>query len=450
MPKFHVPPAVSRFATNYGMLGVLLVLCVFFSWATYREQHPAGEDAARVAAGELTESSRGEARVLIVGRDSAEDLRFADSLARQLADDRFKVVEKVNGSPRDIRRAIERLADAGTPIDLIVTPKSSQLVVTNIKKRQPALADAEIVVPEDYYWPTFLLMSNLLAVANRIVVIAVIAVGMTMVIITGGIDLSVGSLVALSAVLTAKLILAFGGVDATPAAMTLCCLGAIGICGSVGAFSGLMITVFRIPPFIATLAMMEVARGLALMITRAQSVPGLPPSFDWLGLDADLLSIPNSVLLMGIIYLAAEFVMSRTRLGRFIYAVGGNRRAARLSGIHVNRMLLIVYIVCGAMAGLGGVIEASQFTAGDPKSGLMYELYVIAAVVIGGTSLAGGEGRIFGTLIGAFIIAVIQNGMNLTNVESYTQKVVLGLVILGAVLLDMLRKQGFRGLRQTE
>jgi len=156
------------------------------------------------------------------------------------------------------------------------------------------------------------------------------------------------------------------------------------------------------------------------------------------------------VILLIIIYAAAVFVMSRTKLGRYIYAVGGNRQAARLSGIHVNRVLMAVYVVCGAMAGLGGVIEASQFTAGDPKSGMMYELDVIAAVVVGGTSLTGGEGKVLGTLIGAFIIAVIQNGMNLTKVESNTQKIVLGLIILGAVVLDNLRKQGWSGFRSTD
>jgi ribose transport system permease protein len=135
--------------------------------------------------------------------------------------------------------------------------------------------------------------------------------------------------------------------------------------------------------------------------------------------------------------------MARTTLGRYIYAVGGNAEAARLAGVRVRAVLLLVYTVCAILAGLGGVIMASQLKSGAPTYGLMYELYVIAAVVVGGTSLSGGEGRIFGTLIGAFIIAVIQNGMNLTNVESYTQKVVLGLVILGAVLLDRLKHRGW-------
>jgi ribose transport system permease protein len=134
--------------------------------------------------------------------------------------------------------------------------------------------------------------------------------------------------------------------------------------------------------------------------------------------------------------------MSRTVLGRYIYAIGGNIEAARLSGVPVKRVLLLVYLLNGALAGLGGVITASQLKSGAPTYGLMYELYVIAAVVVGGTSLAGGQGKIFGTLIGAFIIAVIQNGMNLTGVGSYMQKVVLGLVILGAVLLDTLKNRG--------
>ena len=162
-----------------------------------------------------------------------------------------------------------------------------------------------------------------------------------------------GSLLALSAVLTAKLILIAGGAQAGTPTLILCSLAAVGLCALVGGFSGLMITAFRVPPFIATLAMMEVARGLALMITRSRSISGLPAAFDWLGLDADLLSIPNAVLLMALIYAAAHFVMSRSRLGRYIYAVGGNRRAARLSGIPVNRVLIIVYVICGAAGRVG-------------------------------------------------------------------------------------------------
>jgi ribose transport system permease protein len=150
--------------------------------------------------------------------------------------------------------------------------------------------------------------------------------------------------------------------------------------------------------------------------------------------------LPNAVVLMLALYLCAHVLLSRTRVGRYIYAVGSNRQAAHLSGVPVNRVLVLVYAISGALAGLGGVVMASQLRSGSPTYGQMYELYVIAAVVVGGASLSGGRGTVFGTLVGALIIAVIQNGMNLTNVESYTQKVVLGLVILGAVLLDRLRR----------
>jgi len=435
-----MPAAVSRFAAHYGTLGVLLVLCVICSVVTYQRQEPVGEAAARQLAGRLADVLGPQSRVVIVARGHEKDLEFADALATRLEDRGVAVLQQVCGEPAAVRAALEHLANQGARIDLIAAPQSLLLTLTRAQKDLPALSETRIAAPEDYWWPTFLLKDNLLAVANRIVVIAVIAVGMTMVIITGGIDLSVGSLVALSAVLTAKGIVLLGGERASAAAMIGCSLGGIAICAGVGAFSGLMVTLCRVPPFIATLAMMQVARGLALLITRSQSIPGLPRSFAWLGLKADLLGIPNALVLMLLIYALAIFVMGRSRLGRHIYAVGGNRQAARLSGIGVRGVLLTVYVICGAMAGLGGVIEASQFTSGDPKSGAMYELDVIAAEVVGGTSLSGGEGRIYGTLLGALMIAVIQNGMNLINVESNAQRVVLGLVLLGAVLLDMLRK----------
>jgi ribose transport system permease protein len=265
---------------------------------------------------------------------------------------------------------------------------------------------------------------------------------MTMVIITGGIDLSVGSLLALSAVLVARLIRDYaGGVAALGAGLVLASLAAVLICGGVGAFSGLMITRFRIPPFIVTLAMMLVGSGLAYTLAAGQTIYQIPESFIWLGRGADLLNVPNAVVLMFILYALAHVLMSRMKLGRYLYAVGGNSEAARLSGVPVRRVLLFAYTASALLAGLGGVIMASQLKSGSGTYGNMYELYVIAAVVVGGTSLSGGEGKMPGTLIGAFTIAVIQNGMNLTNVESYTQKVVLGLVILGAVLLDRLRHQ---------
>ena len=219
------------------------------------------------------------------------------------------------------------------------------------------------------------------------------------------------------------------------------CIG-IFLCGVIGAFRGVMITRFKIPTFIATLAMMQVAAGIGYIISQGRPIYQIPDSFIWLGRGVDpLFGIPTAVILMVVLYAIAHVMMSRTTLGRYIYAVGGNPEAARLAGIRVNAILLFAYTVCAMLAGLGGVLMASQLKSGAPTYGLSYELYVIAAVVVGGTSLSGGEGRILGTLIGALIIGVIQNGMNLVNVESYTQKVVLGLVILGAVLLDRLKQR---------
>ena len=203
-----------------------------------------------------------------------------------------------------------------------------------------------------------------------------------------------------------------------------------------------MITLFAVPPFIVTLSMMLVASGAAYTLAKGQSIYQLPDRFVWLGLGADLFKIPNSVVLMLVLYVLAHVMMTYMRIGRYLYAVGGNSEAARLSGVPVRRVTLLAYVASALLAGLGGVIMASQHKSGSATYGNMYELYVIAAVVVGGTSINGGEGRMYGTLLGALTIAVIQNGMNLLDVESYTQKIVLGLVILGAVLLDKLPKRG--------
>jgi ribose transport system permease protein len=300
------------------------------------------------------------------------------------------------------------------------------------------------VSPPPYRWPNFLKPDNLLNIANQIAVIAIIAIGMTLVIIAGGIDLSVGSLIALAAVVAALLIRDLGGAEqATPLAQVLGSAGAVVLCGAVGFATGIAVTAFGIPSFIVTLAMMLVASGAAFILAQGQSIYQLPESFVWLGRGATL-GLPNGVWLMAGLYTVAHIFMARTVWGRHIYAVGGNPEASRLSGVPVRTVRVLTYTVSGLLAGLGGVVMASQLSSGAPTYGQMYELYVIAAVVVGGTSLAGGHGKVLGTLIGAFIIAVIQNGMNLTGVESYTQKVVLGLVILAAVLLDLLKRRGWR------
>lgn len=428
----------SHLLTDYGMLLVLVALCLFFSVVTWSEQHPTGAAAARQLAGRIANDFGSGGRVLIVVQRGEDDADFADALQRQLQEAGMHVVDVVGGQPSDARRALEEIAAAQRPLDAIACTQvtSTWGVFDQLGEKFPALQDPQLVRPQSYYWPNFLKTDNLLNVANQIAVIAIIAIGMTMVIITGGIDLSVGSLIALSAVVAAILIRDLaGGVSASAAALVVCSLGGVAVCALSGVFAGVMTTVFRIPPFIGTLAMMLVASGLAYILAQGQSINEIPDTFMWLDRGTTL-GIPNTLVLMVLLYAAAHIMMTRTALGRYIYAVGGNPEAARLSGVPVRRVIVLVYTICGALAGLAGIIMASRFKSGDPKYGLMYELTVIAAAVVGGTSLSGGEGRILGTLIGAFIIAVIQNGMNLTNVESYTQKVVLGLVILGAVLLD--------------
>jgi len=442
-------PLLGRFLSDYGMVFVLALLCLFFSVATYSEQSPTGEGAGRQVAGIIEKQFGQSGRVLIVGRDQPEDIAFVTALSRDVKVSGGQVLAEVKGEPKDAREALQKLAAAGEKIDAIACTQviSAWLVFSDLPTDFPGVGSPVIVKPQTYRWPNFLKSDNLLNIANQIAVIAIVAIGMTIVIVTGGIDLSVGSLIALAAVLAALFIRDFaGGVNASATGMTLACLAALVVCGLVGGFSGAMITLFGIPPFIVTLAMMLVGSGLAYILAKGQSVYQIPDSFVWLGRGADLFGIPNAVLLMLVLYVAAHVLMSRMRLGRYVYAVGGNREAARLSGVPVRRVLMFAYVASAVVAGLGGVIMASQLKSGSPTYGAMYELYVIAAVVVGGASLSGGEGKMLGTLIGAFTIAVIQNGMNLTNVESYTQKVVLGLVILAAVLLDMLRhgRAGFR------
>jgi ribose transport system permease protein len=260
-----------------------------------------------------------------------------------------------------------------------------------------------------------------------------------MVIITAGIDLSVGSLIAFSGVITALTIQSLGGSAPTSGDLWIGAMVGILVCGLAGLFTGGLVTLFRIPAFIATLGIMFIAKGLAFIFSDSAPVPVGNEAFGWLGRGRDFLGLPNSVILMLILFTIAHVMMTRTSIGRYIYAVGGNPEAARLSGVPVKWVLLFVYTLTGLLAGLGGVMEASLHTTGDPKSGDLVELKVIAAVVVGGTSLAGGQGRITGTLIGAFIIAVINNGMNLTGVESHMQKVIYGTVILVAVLIDRLK-----------
>jgi ribose transport system permease protein len=438
--------------SEYGMVLVLVVLAAYYSVATVADQHPEGAAGGAAVARELAGRLPRGARVLVVAGEGQLEAEFAQSAARRLADAGIEVVSKVQGRPLDARAALQQIANRNGKIDAVAASSiaASWSVLEDIGRRFPTLGDVPVSTPHSYRWPNFLMASNLLNIANQIAIIAIMAIGMTMVIITGGIDLSVGSLLALSAVTATLLIRQFTGAeDAGTAGMVLCCAAAILLCTLVGLGSGMFVATFALPPFIVTLSVMLLASGLARELAKDESIYELPGRFVWLGREASIAGLPNAVVLMVVLYLAAHILMSRMTLGRYIYAVGGNAQAARLSGVRVERILLFVYCVSGALAGLGGVIMASQLKSGSPIYGDKYEMYVIAAVVVGGASLSGGQGKIFGTLIGAFIIAVIQNGMNLTGVGSRSQLIVLGAVILGAVLFDRIKKHGLVALRRV-
>lgn len=436
-----------RWLFDHGMVAVLLLLCAFFSVATWSKQTPTGSVAAQMLAHEVAEKGAGQGTmVLIVTGSTAEDADFANVLSAAVASSGGHA-EIAKGEPRDARQALKRLASEATPKKLnaiaCTATTINWLALKDIDKDFPALGKPLLMTAQSYSWPNFLKADNLLNIANQIAVIAIVAVGMTLVIIAGGIDLSVGSLIALAAVASTLIMRErCGGVEASALGMTFACIVGIACCGVAGMTSGQMVTQFGLPPFIATLGMMLVGNGLAYMLAKGESIYQVPESFVWLGRGTGLFGTPHAVALTLGLYIAAHLLMTQTRLGRYIYAVGGNREAAELSGVPVRQVLLFTYIASGALAGLGGVVMASQLKSGSPTYGQMYELYVIASVVVGGTSLNGGKGHVFGTLTGALIIAVIQNGMNLTNIESYTQKIVLGAVILGAVLLDRLKQHG--------
>ena len=431
-----------KLLSHYGMVLVLIGLCIIFSALTLKEQVPAGRAAVAEVRAQITQDCDPNDVILAVGAFNRESARFAEGLGAALEQDGFSQVQVIIGRPHDLRAQLDRLQEAGqTPAALATTGSVLKWrILERIPERYPAFTGCRILSPKTYWWPDFLKRSNLLAVVDRIVVIAIIAIGMTMVIITGGIDLSVGSLIALSAVIGTALMKTMGGLNAPDWVVALGFAAGILSCGLVGSLGGYVVARFKVAPFISTLGIMMMARGLAFMITGGFSIYQVPASLPWLGQGRSL-GLPNTVLLLAVLYIVAHVFMTHTRLGRHIYAVGGNPEAARLSGVPIHFVLVFVYGLSGLAAGLGGCIQASQLNTGTPNMGMMYELYVIAAVVVGGTSLSGGTGRILGTLIGAFIISVIQNGMNLLGIESYTQQVVLGAVILGAVLLDKLRSQ---------
>ena len=281
--------------------------------------------------------------------------------------------------------------------------------------------------------PHFLTVSNLLNVLEQTAINAIVAVGMTFVIISGGIDLSVGSVLALSGIALGSALQAGAAV---PVAIALALAVGLG-CGLV---NGVLVTFGRLPPFIATLGMMSVARGAALMLAEGRPISGFDDGFRMLAAGR-VLMVPAPVIIAGLIYAVAHFVLGHTVFGRATYAIGGNEEAARLSGVHVRYHKTAIYGVAGLMSAAAAVILTARLNSAQPTAGTMYELDAIAATVIGGTSLLGGEGTIMGALIGALIMGVLRNGLNLLNVSSFFQQVVIGVVIIGAVLVDMSLKR---------
>jgi ribose/xylose/arabinose/galactoside ABC-type transport system permease subunit/ABC-type sugar transport system substrate-binding protein len=284
--------------------------------------------------------------------------------------------------------------------------------------------------------PHFLSTDNVLNVMQQSAINAILGIGLTFVIISGGIDLSVGSILALCGLVTADLLVAGHSTFVAIGAGLLVGLGC-------GALNGLITTLGRIPPFITTLGMMLIARSAAKIYSGSKPISGLPESFR--ALSGDIAGIPVMVLVVAGLYVLAHLILTRTKLGRYTYAIGGNEQAAWLSGVPVGWYKVAIYALSGLMAGVAAVLMTSRLNAASPLSGEMYELYAIAAAVIGGVSLMGGEGRVLGTLIGALIMGTLRNGLNALNVPSALEGLVVGGVLIAAVVLDRARHRGSTG-----
>lgn len=285
----------------------------------------------------------------------------------------------------------------------------------------------------------FLTVDNAWNVLRQISVNICIATGMTLVVLTAGIDLSVGSLLAISGAVAAGLLkngLQFPSANLYVGFTLLgSVIAALMVGSGLGFFNGWTITKFKVPPFVATLAMLTIARGLTFLWTKGFPISNLGADFDHIGMGW-FLGIPLPVWISSIIVAMAVFLTRQTRLGRYIYAIGGNENAARLSGVSISKVKIAVYTIAGALAAVGGVMVTSRLDSAQPNAGISYELDAIAAVVIGGTSLSGGKGSILGTVLGAIIIGVLNNGLVLLDVSPFWQQVVKGFVILIAVIID--------------
>jgi ribose transport system permease protein len=318
-------------------------------------------------------------------------------------------------------------------------PTSGYLSREAIARFQSLIALTLMAVAMSFLSDRFLTFDNGANILRQISVNVCLSLGMTLVILAGGIDLSVGSVLALAGAITAGLLRNGLQLDSFNVLVEFTVFGALAagmLAGlGMGMFNGLMITVFRIPPFVATLGMMSIARGLTMLWTHGHPITGLGEGFGYLGTGI-WRGVPMPVWIAAALAGVFIVVAQRTRFGRSIYAIGGNEEAARLSGLRVDRIKLAVYSLAGLLSAVAGLIVTARLDSAQPNAGLGYELDSIAAVVIGGTSLSGGRGTILGTVLGCLIIGVLNNGLFLLNVSPFWQQVVKGVVILAAVAID--------------
>ncbi len=277
--------------------------------------------------------------------------------------------------------------------------------------------------------PNFINSNNIINIVRQMAVIGIVAIGVTMVIITGGIDLSSGSVIALTSVIVAT----FAQEGTYPLIVALLAAIAVGV--GTGVFNGFLIAKGKIAPFIVTLGMMTAARGLALLYSGGRPIGGLSDAFQFLG-QGMILGIPVPIIIFAIVGVISYILLNKTKFGKYVYAIGGNEQAAMIAGVNVTKVKILVYTYAGLLAGLAGMILTARIASGQPTAGTMYELDAIAAAVIGGTSLTGGIGTIGGTIIGALIIGVMNNGLDLMNVSSYWQQILKGVIITVAVYID--------------
>lgn len=319
---------------------------------------------------------------------------------------------------------------AGTPL-----PRKSgrRRLARFLARYGPLVGLAVLMAAMAVATPQFVSLGNLTNLARQVSINAIIAAGMTFVIVTGGIDLSVGSLVALTGCAG---MLAIDRTGWDPAGLLVALLVGAG----AGAANGAAVAWGRMPPFLATLAGLTVFRGLALVSTGGSPVIRLEGGYRWIG-QGFVLGIPVPVVLMVLVMVALHVLLTRTAFGAHVYAVGGNEEASRLSGVAVTWTRFWVYVLCGLLTGLAGMVLAARLSSAQPSTGEGFELDAIAAVVLGGTSLMGGRGTVWGTVVGAFVIGVLNNGFNLLAVDAYYQLVAKGLIIVAAVLLDQYLKQ---------